>query len=462
MATPKTGRPRGRPRKATSQGRAAANADGWQNIWANIGNRGDPVSHTSYGITTPIDRLSLASIYRGDGLGRRVVDLLPDEATREWIEADTEFLVELSRINAKQNITDALKWSRLFGGAVIVAMVDDGGDFDDPLRLGGVRAIRQLRVYDRHRVTWTSTDIDVDPQSSGFGMPAFYNVQPLHGAPYRVHASRMHRIDGMGIPDDERQRNQGWGDSALQGVHQALQHYGLTMGATANIVRDFVQTVLSINGLTDMLRNGDDKLVADRIKLLDMSRSVANLIAMDADGEQYTKQASSVAGLADLWDRFALHVCTVTGIPSTKLLGRAPVGLNSTGKGDERQWYDTVQAYRRDDIEPVMNWLVPIIEAQTEWKSRPETLDWQWPALGQPSEAEWATIKKTTADADAIYMDRGGVNPRFLFEARYGHGEFRPEADLSMRAYSEWLETADPDDGFDENDTGENDDAPDT
>jgi phage-related protein (TIGR01555 family) len=415
-----------------------ANADSWQNMALSLANRKDPVSQTKFGIVSPIDRQTLGGIYRGDGLGRRVVDLLPDEATREWIEGDDDLLSELSRLGTKQSATDALKWARLFGGAVIVAMIDDGGDFDEPLRANSIRAVRQLRVYDRHRVTWMSSDIDVDPQSTNFGLPAFYTVQPLHGVSYRVHASRLHRIDGMGLPDEERQRNNGWGDSALQGVYQALQNYGLTMGATANIVRDFVQAVLSVNGLQDALRMGQEKEVMQRIHMLDMSRSVANMTVLDAENEQYSKTASSVAGLADLWDRFALHVCTVTGIPATKLLGRSAQGLNATGEGDERQWYDVVQAYRRDDVEPILRWLMPMIEAQSEW-ARPESMDWQWPALGQPSEQDWATIKKTTADADAVYMDRGGVDPAFVFSARYGHGEFRPEANLSDEAYGEWL-----------------------
>lgn len=417
----------------------SANEDGWENIWANIGNSRDPAAHTRFASTHALDKATLGAVYRGDGLGRRVVDIVVDDATREWLEADDVLLAELSRIGAKQAVTDALKWSRLYGGSIVVAMIDDGADFDEPVRTGSIKAVRQLRVYDRHRVSWTTADIDQDPQSRNFGLPAFYMVQPNQGASYRVHASRMHRVDGIGLPDDERQRNQGWGDSALQGVYQAMQNYGLTMGASANIIRDFVQTVLSINGLTDMLRSGDDKLVAQRINLLDMSRSVANLIAIDADGETYSKQASSVAGLADLWDRFAMHVCTVSGIPATKLLGRSPAGLNATGEGDERQWYDTVQAYRRDEVEPIINWLMPLMLEQSEWSGTEDDMQWSWPALGQPSEKEWADIKLQTAQADAVYMDRGAVDPAFLYSQRYGQGEFRPEAILSDEAYDVWL-----------------------
>ena len=439
MATPKTGKPRGRPTKARAAAEAHANSDGWHNILTNIGGRNDPVTAARVSSFIGLDRNTLSTLYRSDGIAKRVVDLPVDDAIREWIEADEALLADLSRVNAKQEITDALKWARLFGGALIVAMIDDGQDFDQQVNMGNIRAIRQLRVYDRHRVTWTSSDLDMDAMSMNFGKPMFYTVQPLNGAPYRVHHSRAWRIDGLPLPEEERQRNNGWGDSAISPVYEALRNYAQTMGASANIVRDFVQVVLGISGLTDMLRQGQDKLVADRAKLIDMSRSVANAVFIDSDGETYDKRASSVAGLADLWDRFALHVSATTGIPATKLLGRSPQGMNATGEGDMKQWYDVVQAYRRDEVEPLLKWLLPMIEAQSEWTGRPESMEWAWPPLEQPSESEWADVKLKTAQADILYLDRGAADPEYLYHLRYGSGEFRPDVAYTREGFEEWL-----------------------
>ena len=439
MATPRTGKPRGRPTKARVAAEAHANSDGWSNILTNIGGRNDPVTAARVTSFIGLDRNTLATLYRSDGMAKRVVDIIVDDAMREWVETSQELLQEFSRFHAKQEITDALKWGRLFGGALIVAMVDDGQDFEQPLNLNGIRSVKQLRVYERHRVTWYGGDIDRDAMSENFGKPMFYTVQPLYGTPYRVHYSRAHRIDGLSLPDDERQRNNGWGDSAITPMYEALRNYASTMGASANIVRDFVQVVLGISGLTDMLRQGQDKLVADRAKLIDMSRSVANAVFIDSDGETYDKRASSVAGLADLWDRFALHISSVTGIPATKLLGRSPQGLNATGEGDMRQWYDVVQAYRRDEVEPILHWLLPMIDAQNEWTDRPESMDWSWPTLEQPSEQEWADVKVKTAQADVLYLDRGAADPEYLYHLRYGSGEFRPDAAYTREGFEEWL-----------------------
>jgi phage-related protein (TIGR01555 family) len=438
--TKPTGRPRGRPPKARQDAETITNADGWTNTALNIGRtKGDPIHATKYAAVPVLDRGSLERVYRGDGLARRVVDLPVDDATREWIEADPLVITEMERLGAKREITNALKWARLYGGAVIVALLDDSLDFDQPVKPNGIRRVLQLRVYDRHRVTWTTADIDKDPESRGHGKPTHYTVQPIHGAPYRVHASRLHILDGLELPEEARQRNNGWGDSALQSVYQSLMNYGVTMGASASIVRDFVQTVIGVKGLADLIRQGGDDIITKRATLIDMTRSVANTIFFDADGETYSKQASSVTGLPDLWDRFALHVSASTGIPATRLMGKSAAGLNATGEGDERQWHDVVRAYQQDQVRPAIQWLADLIEAQLDWSDTPETMAWTFPALGQPSEAVWADIKLKTAQADAIYLDRAGVDPEYLFELRFGQGEYRPDVTFDRTAYLEWL-----------------------
>ena len=418
------------------------NMDGWNNVLTNIGQQTkNRSSNTKYNPDRMIDRASLTSMYRGDGLARRVVDIPVDDAMREWIEADGKALDELARIDAKQRITEAAKWGRLYGGAVLVALIDDGKTFEEPVNMAGIRRVLQLRVYDRHRVSWTTADIQNDPLQANFGFPDYYTVQPIHGAPYRVHVSRLQILDGMPLPEDERQRNNGWGDSSLQSVYDALSKYGTVMGASGEIVQDFVQTVLGVKGLTDMLRAGEDDLVAKRATIIDLTRSVANTIFLDADGETYDKKASSVAGLSELWDRFAMHVSTVTGIPATKLLGRSPAGLNATGDSDIRQWYDVVGAYRGDELGPVVSWLVELLDAQLDWKKadRPDSMEWRWPSLWQPTEAEWADIKLKNAQTDNVYIMAGAVDAAYLYHLRHGGAEYCPDITYSLEEYEEWL-----------------------
>ena len=124
--TKPTGRPRGRPPKARADAEAMTRSDGVVNAALNLGGRGDPVSHTKYAVPKILGRNNLSNIYRSDGLGKRVVDVIIDDGMREWIEADDNLIDEMKRLNAKAEITDAFRWGRLYGGAVIVALLDDG------------------------------------------------------------------------------------------------------------------------------------------------------------------------------------------------------------------------------------------------------------------------------------------------------------------------------------------------
>jgi hypothetical protein len=113
--------------------------------------------------------------------------------------------------------------------------------------------------------------------------------------------------------------------------------------------------------------------------------------------------------------------------------------MNATGESDLTQWYDTVQAYRRDELEPMIKWLVGLMGAQTEWRTRPETIEWTWPCLTTPTDAEWASIKLNNAQSDAIYMDRGAVDPEYLYHLRYGEGEYRADVVYDHNAFMEWV-----------------------
>ena len=439
--TAKTGRPRGRPRKSVSQATSQTRSDGWSNVLANLGNSGDTATATHYNPDKRLDHRTLESLFTGDGMARRVVTVPVDDAMREGIEGDEELLTELNRIQWKRQITETLYWSRLYGGAVLVAVVNDGQEFDAPLNRNRIEQVVALRSYDRWRVTWTTADLDSDVMSANYGLPAYYTITPINGQPYRVHYSRLWKFDGETVPENVRQQNSGWADSSLQAVYDSLRNLGLASNASANIVRDFVQVVLGINGLAELLRSGNEDLVAKRAQIIDLTRSVANAVFIDADGETYDKKASSVAGLADLWDRFALAVSATTGIPATKLMGRAPAGLNSTGESDIRQWYDVVQAYRENDIAPCVDWIIELLNLQRAWprSDRPESMEWSWPSLWQPTEKEWADIKKTNAETDAIYIDRSGMNAEYVVNQRFGQKDYQPDITLDLEAELQWM-----------------------
>lgn len=421
---------RGRPRKDfvvnSNIPKTSIRNDYWGNVISRLGASNSRVNSTCYNPSFRLDRQQLSDIYISDGIGRRVVNILIDDAMRSFIHAEDELLEELARIKTKQKITDAATWARLYGGSVLVAFVDDGNDLDRPLNYKTIKKVVSLRSYDRYQITWDMSDLSINYYDEYFGDPEIYTINPINGIPFRVHRSRLHQFNGERIPNRERVANYYWDQSVLQAVYESLRNYGSTMNASAEIVQDFVQTILGINGLTEMLRQGEDDLITARANVIDLTRSVANTIFLDSEHETYEKKASSVAGLPELWDRFSEAISATTGIPLTKLLGRSPAGLNSTGKNDADNWDNIVEAYRSDEIEPCIKWIIKMLDAQVMWEAsmRPKSYAWQFPSLKVANEHELAQNRLLAAQVDQIYMDRGAVDPAFIFKKRYSNGGF--------------------------------------
>jgi len=419
-------------------------SDGYANLLSGLSQTQDVAGRGYYRGSPLLDKMQLEQIFTGDGLGRKVVELAAEESLRQWMTIagdDGQAVLDVMEAHGVQHrVTDAYVWARLYGGAAILRLLDDGGALDQPLNRRNLRRVLGHRVYDRHKLTWTSADLEQDELSQNFGQPAFYTIQATGMMARRVHVSRLCIIDGMRLPEDERQRNSGWGASVLQGVWDYLMRVGQSYGYSANIMRDFVQAVLSVNKLTEMLAAGQEDVVKQRMQILDLSRSILNTLLIDAENETYTKQASSVAGLSDLMDRFNEALCAVTGYPMTKLFGRSPAGMNATGDSDTRNYYDTLAAGQKAHLSPVMEEIVRDYYSAKEGPTRgvePAAWSIKWNSLWQPTEAESAATRKLVAETDVAYVQNGVLTAEEVAESRFGQGEWQMETTLIAGAERE-------------------------
>jgi phage-related protein (TIGR01555 family) len=397
--------------------------DGWINVLTHLGSNASRAENTRYGNFRALGQKELSSIYMSDSVGRRIVNMVVDDAMRGFIDCEKELLDELKRLKIKQHIIDTAILARVYGGALLVAFVDDGKEFYQPLDINNIKSAVTFKSFDRYQVS-------LDPLQrleDVYLAPEWYRVQPLYGTSFDVHHSRCFIFGGERTPEHMKNNNGHWDYPILQILYEHLRNYGIINKSSIDIVQDFTQTILSVNSLTENLSAEGDNPVIERLKLLDLSRSTANTILLDADNEQYHKQSSSVAGLPELWDRFSETLSAATGIPISKLFGRSAKGLNANMDNDIGNWNDVVEAYRTDEIEPCINWIIEILENQKNWTTRPSTYEWEFPSLRVPSDEEWANIKYKIAQVDQIYMDRGAVDPKFLFEKRYANGEFKPD-----------------------------------
>jgi phage-related protein (TIGR01555 family) len=145
---------------------------------------------------------------------------------------------------------------------------------------------------------------------------------------------------------------------------------------------------------------------------------------MVLDGEEsFEKLSTNIAGLSEMLDRFMLSVCSVTGIPATLLFGRAPAGLNATGDADTRNYYDMIKQYQEMKLKPILEKLTYYLMRSIDGPFKgqePEHWSIQFAPLWQNTEEQEAVMRHTVAETDAIYIDRGVLDPAEVAISRFG------------------------------------------
>jgi phage-related protein (TIGR01555 family) len=130
-------------------------------------------------------------------------------------------------------------------------------------------------------------------------------------------------------------------------------------------------------------------------------------------------------------------------MPVTRMLGEAPAGLNGTAEQDGEFWREKVEGGRKWLV-PHLNKLARVIFSAQRVAGEPsptgseEPSDWQveFPALRQLSELDEATLRKTQAETDHMYVQDGVLDPVEVAVSRFGGPGYSTETKL---------EQADPD-----------------
>lgn len=396
--------------------------DGYAQAFTGAGGNRDRSSYTRIRSVALMQENELASLYIGDGFARLVVDIPAEEMTRSGIDIEDleddplkeHIHARMQELDAFKHLSDAVRWSRLMGGSLLIYGLNDGGALDVPLNPEGIKAVEFLRVYDRwEAVIQRRYD---DPMMESYGKPELWLISPRDGGtPYTVHESRVHQFDGESIPNLQRQANQGWGASTLQACKDQLERLGMSHLWANALMERAQQAVHGIPRLTNLLSSkGGEEMVMKRVDVVDMVRGINNTIVIDAE-ESYELKSTSFAGVPDLIDRFARALSAVTRIPPF-LLGQQQGGLSTNDKTGENGWYAIVEAWWNDVLRKPEDKLVNyIIIAKTgkdggNYKICFNPLTVTSEKEEKEIEELEAKTKKAKAETAKLYVDMGALD----------------------------------------------------
>jgi hypothetical protein len=186
---------------------------------------------------------------------------------------------------------------------------------------------------------------------------------------------------------------------------------------------DASQGIFKVQGLMSILAGGQKDALQTRMQLVDMSRSVARAILVDADGgEDFRRESTSFTDIQSMLDKFMLRLASAAEIPVTILMGQSPAGMNATGDSDFRWFYDTVKSAQESELRPQLERLIRLIFLSKDGPTKGQEPDgWalNFRPLWQSTPKEQAELEKLVAEKDKIYLDTGVVTPEEIALSRF-------------------------------------------
>lgn len=314
----------------------------------------------------------LSKFYAEDDIARRIVDVVPEEMVAAGFQVDgvgdeDDFRSYWDEIKVEQQITDALCWSRLFGGAAIVALINDRRALTSPA-VPGAKRVEAVRVYDRTQVKIKSRV--TNPRSKRYGEPEIYTVVPGGDVnQYDVHYTRIHIIDGDRLPNNERQRNDGWGSSVLtKRLVEAIKDYNDCQDLATEILRRKQQAVWKAKNLNELCDDDDGRSAARlRLAQVDDNSGVGRAIGIDANDEDYVVLNSDVSGVQTILQEKMDRIVALSGIHEIVLKNKNTGGVSASQNTALETFHKLVDRKRNDDYLPVLEFLLPFIVEEQDW-----------------------------------------------------------------------------------------------
>ncbi|MCR1838596.1 DUF1073 domain-containing protein [Pasteurella caecimuris] len=345
------------------------------------------------------------SLYELGGLAARIVDMPADAAISRSLhiegDKDSAILAELERLSVLPSLADMVRWSRLFGGAALVLLTDDGGRLNEPLSINRMQRINEVRVFDLTQIQPTEKRY-LDPTQTNYGRFETYriNIGAVSGQldnQVEVHETRLLFMGGDPLPKRLKNGVHWIGRSVTKTVFEKIRQYQNALAWSALILQRKQQAIHKMKGLAAAIDQGLENQVRNRINLVERARSMLNGVAVDSE-DDYTISQSDLSGVVDVLDEFKVAISADCHIPVAILFGQSAKGMNATGENDLESYYDLIEGIQQHKMKPVLEKLIELILRQKHLQFF-ENWEIQFPSLNTPSDKEQAETRKANADA---------------------------------------------------------------
>lgn len=350
--------------------------DTFSNMMANLGLGSTNLSERgNYHLTRMTwDYGTLNALYRNNWIATGIVDKPAQEMMKSGFEIQSQIEPEqidkimsvYTRTRTRLKVLEALKWARLYGGCVLLPLISGQSNLEEPLDYETVMpdSYKGCFVIDRWSGISPSLEVVSDIDDVDFGEPQYYDivVEPNQKT-YKVHHSRIIKFTGRDLPYYEKIAETYWGASEIEHVFTELMKRDNTSANIAYLIFLACIRVYKMQDLGQAISIGDQEAISEVYRTMQAQNQLmcntGSLVMSNED--DFKMEGYTFTGINDIYESFMLDIAGAAEIPVTKLFGRAPAGMNSTGKADLQNYYDMIQEKQESHLRQPLEKLMKII-----------------------------------------------------------------------------------------------------
>lgn len=436
-----------------------------QNQWINplqSVNSGYGTAHASLFLYQPVNYYECYSLAQ-DPLFAKVFNVLSETPFAKGgelsnLSAEEKDRVEeaASRFDLWQHLRAAVRSNYVTGGCLLYMDFGlSGRELEEPLDLNrmNIKRFRGFRHIDPINCVAVQVNT-VNPAAGDYMQPSIWYVIGL-GAVNRSHFLKFE----ANIPElPMRPLTLYFGMPLTQLIKQDVANSNLASQGLANLMNRFRFTYLKADESSFTTENA--KCFKDRLNFMSFVQDNFGVCPIKTT-EDVMQLTTSLAGMAENVEEFYLLISAKTDIPYTELMGKSAEGMNATGSGDRRKWYDKCRSIQ----ESVKNNLLVMygIVAGVDGGKFVKFTDFTFNPLEEATEKELAENIKSYAEVASALVNLGakqdevfewlkqfkqfnldGLSFDTETEGLGGYEDITPQVMSEFQAANEWREEDHP------------------
>ena len=423
------------PAKRNQRAKALnSHVEDWDSGLGGRQDRGAHLTHAWWCTTNPFLRgMNLShmaktayDLFHGDWAAQKVVSIPVDDMFREGYDfkyrgidtdVDRRLEDECDRLDLTRQLIRGKKLERLLGGAVGVIVVRgyDSERPESPLDPSTVDKgdLVEISVIGRNLVS--RVEFETDPLKPGYNQPAHYWINGQ-----KIHRSRLLVFDGNPLSaHPERDfftasgQWDGFGVSVLSTLWNALNRAELAQQGAAHLIQMASVWFAMYKGLRDLKTNRQGNSALEEMRAIMETMSMYKAVILDGEDVDVKNIGANFGGVPEMVIQYLQILSAGSDIPATRFLGQAPGGLNATGESDLENYYDTIRAKQKTEMNPLFRrQLLPLLVNTTFGAGvvDPAEISIEWPGLWNLSDVEKSQMRSTDA-ATIIALNNSGLLP---------------------------------------------------